>query len=116
MAVVAKIAIARILVDLNLAVRYGIAIRYEILADFNLAVIISTAKLPNLIPRQIFQLYGSTNLATRYSGECICSYKSYIVAFTQNNILSESNDIGYYLHAYIIYIHIIYIHIIFICI
>ena len=31
-----KIAIARILADLNLAVRYGIAI----LADFNLAVVI----------------------------------------------------------------------------
>ena len=39
------IAIARILVDLNLVVRYGIAIR--ILADFNLAVVTQTAKLPN---------------------------------------------------------------------
>ena len=29
-----------------------------ILADFNLAVSTQTAKLPNLIPRQIFRLYG----------------------------------------------------------
>ena len=39
-----KIAIGRILADLNLAVRYGIAIRIiceqEILADFNLVVVI----------------------------------------------------------------------------
>ena len=28
------------------------------LADFNLAVSTQTAKLPNLIPHQIFQLYG----------------------------------------------------------
>ena len=36
-----QIAITRILVDLNLAVRYGIAIRiYDILADFSLAVVI----------------------------------------------------------------------------
>ena len=30
-----------------------------ILADFNLAVSTQTAKPPNLIPRQIFQLYGN---------------------------------------------------------
>ena len=35
--------------------KYGI-----ILADFNLAVAKQTAKPPNLIPRQIFQLYGSS--------------------------------------------------------
>ena len=39
-----KIAIARILADLNLVVRYGIAIRIyasrKFLADFNLAVVI----------------------------------------------------------------------------
>ena len=34
-----------------------------ILADFNLAVSTRAAKLPNLIPRQISQLYGRT-LAT----------------------------------------------------
>ena len=35
--------------------KYGI-----ILADFNLAVAKQTAKPPNLIPRQIFWLYGSS--------------------------------------------------------
>ena len=62
LAVEPKTAIARILADLNLAAQYGIAIHYMqvgILADFNLAVVIKTAKPPNLIPRQIFQLYGS---------------------------------------------------------
>ena len=51
---------AKILADLNLAVQYGIVIRiiyvvcvYEILADFNF---VSTAKQPNLILHQIFQL------------------------------------------------------------
>ena len=35
-------------------------VAYEIiLADFNLAVLTLTAKLPNLIPHQILQLYGS---------------------------------------------------------
>ena len=33
--------------------------KYEILADFNLAVAMQTAKLPNLIPCQFFQLYGT---------------------------------------------------------
>ena len=49
MAVGPQIAIVKRLADLNLAVRYGIAIRiitckYEILADFNLAVARQTAK------------------------------------------------------------------------
>ena len=49
--------------DLNLAVWYGIAIRTctrgkKHLADFNLAVKRLTTKPPNLIPRQIFRLYG----------------------------------------------------------
>ena len=35
-------------------------IQYEIiLADFNLEVSTLTDKLPNLIPRQIFRLYGT---------------------------------------------------------
>ena len=50
------------LVDLNLAVWYGIGIytylRKKNLADFNLAVLTHTTKPPNLIPRQIFRLYG----------------------------------------------------------
>ena len=50
------------LVDLNLAVWYGIGIhtylRKKNLADFNLAVLTHTAKPPNLIPRQIFRLYS----------------------------------------------------------
>ena len=33
-------------------------LRVKILADFNLAVSTLTAKLPNLIPCQIFRLYG----------------------------------------------------------
>ena len=44
MAVEPQIAITRILANLNLAVQYGIAVRIicekEILADFNLAVVI----------------------------------------------------------------------------
>ena len=37
----------------------SLCIAYEIiLADFNLMVSIPTAKLPNLIPHQIFRLYG----------------------------------------------------------
>ena len=63
MAVERKIAIARILADLNLAVRYGIVIRIYASSKFwrilILAVVIQTAKMPNLIPRQIFRLYGS---------------------------------------------------------
>ena len=33
-----------------------------ILVDFNLAVLTHTAKPPNLIPHQIFQLYGTCTL------------------------------------------------------
>ena len=54
MAVEPKITIARILADLNLVVRYRNAIQIytsrKLLADFNLAVVIQTGKLPNLIP------------------------------------------------------------------
>ena len=54
-----------LLVDLNLAVWYGIAIHTctwkKKLADFNLVVERHTAKPPNLIPRQIFWLYGRAN-------------------------------------------------------
>ena len=65
MAVEPKITIERILADLNLAVQYGIAIRIiymrvGILADFNFVVVILIAKLPNLIPCQIFRLYGNS--------------------------------------------------------
>ena len=38
--------------------RHTYICKYEILADFNLAVAKQTAKPPNLIPRQIFWLYG----------------------------------------------------------
>ena len=42
-----------------MAVRYGIAIRiYASRKFWNLAVVRRTAKLPNLIHRQIFRLYG----------------------------------------------------------
>ena len=53
-----------LLADLNMAVWYGIAIRTCVhvhgkkVADFNLAVERHTTKPPNLIPRQIFLLYG----------------------------------------------------------
>ena len=56
-----QIAIANVLADLNLAVRYGIAIHiyagkkfWRILIWWLLE---QTAKPPNLIPRQIFRLY-----------------------------------------------------------
>ena len=50
------------LVDLNLAV-YGTVLPYvhariKKFGDFNLAVLTHTTKPPNLIPRQIFWLYG----------------------------------------------------------
>ena len=67
-----KIAIGRILADLNLAVRYGIAIRIYAsrnFGGFNLVVVILIAKSPNLIPRQIFRLYGNSvnlNLDNQY--------------------------------------------------
>ena len=53
----------KILADLNLAVQYGIVVRIymykvntEMLADFNLAVVAGTAKLPNLSYHQIFRI------------------------------------------------------------
>ena len=46
-----------------------------ILADFNLAVSIQTAKLPNLISRQIFQLYD-TSLTKHNTIETGCSESS----------------------------------------
>ena len=63
LAVEPKIAIARILADLNLAVWYGIPIciyaSRKFWQIFNLAVVIKTTKPPNLIPCQIFRLYGN---------------------------------------------------------
>ena len=38
--------------------RHTYICKYEVLMDFNLAVASKTAKPPNLIPRQIFRLYG----------------------------------------------------------
>ena len=55
LAVGSQIATANVLADLNLAVRYGIAMR---IYASNLVVLMQTAKPPNLIPHQIFQLYG----------------------------------------------------------
>ena len=53
-----KIAIARIiLVDLNLTVRYGITIRIYASRKFE-QIFNTTTKPPNLIPHQIFRLYG----------------------------------------------------------
>ena len=57
-----QIAIAKILADLDLVVRYGIATR--IYASMKYWQILiwwlqrQIAKPPNLIPHQIFQLYG----------------------------------------------------------
>ena len=76
------------LVDLNLAVWYGIAIRTctrkKNLADFNLAVLTHTctAKPPNLIPLQIFRLYGihKTNTENRVAKIIRCMLvTSYII-------------------------------------
>ena len=53
----------RVFADLKLAVWNSIAIhtctRYKFWRIFNLVVSPKTAKLPNLIPRQIFWLYGN---------------------------------------------------------
>ena len=61
-------AIAKALADFNLAVRYGIAIRIYMSKKFWWILIwwlLSwTTKLPNLIPHQVFRLYGTW--LTRY--------------------------------------------------
>ena len=58
-----KIAIAKILVDLNLVIRYRISIRLYASKKYWRILIWQlhrqTAKPPNLIPRQIIWLYGS---------------------------------------------------------
>ena len=43
-----------------------------ILADFNLAVSTPTAKPPNLIPRQIFRLYGTLVGSNKGSANQFC--------------------------------------------
>ena len=48
----------KILADFNLAVRYRIAIRWRVSKKF-CWLQRQAAKLPNLIPHQIFWLYGS---------------------------------------------------------
>ena len=53
------------LVDLNLVVWYSIAIR-TCTRKKNLAVLMHTTKLPNLIPHQIFWLYGISFLDLNY--------------------------------------------------
>ena len=62
LAVGSQIAIANVLVDLNLAVQYGIAIRIYVSKKFWWILIwwllMQSTNLPNLIPRQIFQLYS----------------------------------------------------------
>ena len=67
-----QIAIANVLADLNLAVWYGIAIRIYASKKFWRILIwrllMQTAKPPNLIPHQIFRLYGITNAAVEVGG------------------------------------------------
>ena len=64
-----QITFARILVDLNLAVWYRIAIhiillcKQEALADFDLVVVKVDHETTNLIPCQIFCLYGSYRIS-----------------------------------------------------
>ena len=59
--------------------------RKIVLADFNLMVSIPATKLPNLIPRQIFQLYGNTCMPLL--SKCFppytqsCAYFSHIATF-----------------------------------
>ena len=71
MAVGSQIAIANVLVDLNLAVQYGIAIRIHVSKKFWRILIWrlprQSANPPNLIPGQIFQLYGSSWANSIYS-------------------------------------------------
>ena len=65
LAVGSQIAILNVLADLNLAVQYGIATCIYASKKFWRILIWQllkqTAKLPNLIPRQIFRLYGIRN-------------------------------------------------------
>ena len=65
------IVTANILADLNLAVRYGIAIciisEQEILADFLIwQSLKQTTKLPNLIPHQTFHVYSRCMATLQY--------------------------------------------------
>ena len=70
LAVGSQIAITNILADLNLAVWYGIAIRIYASKKFWQILIWQSlrqsANPPNLILRQIFQLYGMNNSVTSF--------------------------------------------------
>ena len=76
LAVTSQIAIANVLADLNLVVWYGIAMHIILYASkkfrqiINLRLLKQTAKLPNLISRQIFRLYG-IQLFSRYTSSPI---------------------------------------------
>ena len=66
----------KVLADLNLVVWYGITIRActrKKLADFYLVAERHTAKPPNLIPHQIFRLYGKFLLYLLCKGS-VCQY------------------------------------------
>ena len=52
--------------------------KYEILVDFNLVIARRTTKPPNLIPRQIFRLYGTCRkVAWEWPGDEASIYTSY---------------------------------------
>ena len=73
--------------------KFGGMVRYrrtyihaeKILADFNLAVQRHTAKPPNLIPRQIFRLYGS------YVKKKLCFSAS---IFEKNRYIEKKNGLN----------------------
>ena len=62
-----------------------------IMVDFNLAVSTQTAKPSNLIPRQIFRLYGSVISAILISKVQPCPTSSAAIPHTKRYILSERN-------------------------
>ena len=65
LAVGSQIVIANVLADLNLAIRYGIAIHIYASKKFWWILIWrlleQTTKMPNLIPCQIFRIYSNLN-------------------------------------------------------
>ena len=84
-----------------MAVRYGTAIRIHVyasrkfLADFNLAVVIlKIAKPPNLIPHQIFRLYGIIIVLCRVCGLVVpWNYPLMMLAWKMAPCLAAGNTL-----------------------
>ena len=97
LAVGSQIAIANVLADLNLAVRYGIAICIYASNKFWRILIwrllMQTAKLSNLIPHQIFQLYGSDPKNER-GGLVIMAWYDLIIQYLKVQIYHTAGNFG----------------------